>query len=165
MAIKNFWSLQVGEAVAADTLKSELGKDYEVFIPLNNELTGYDLLLVNNKNRKILKIQVKESRQYKEGQGWFKIDKDKVNGLVADFYIFIIYRIVNKNGNEKFEHPMLIVPSKVLREKSKGKKISKGKNNREEYNYNFKIFNNSASEDRDNKVDYSEYINNFKILK
>lgn len=167
MAIKNFWSLEVGEAVAADKLKSVLGKDYEVFIPLNNELKGYDLLLVNNKNRKMRKIQVKESRQYKEGHGWFQIDKDKVNGLVADFYIFIVYRIeIDKNGHEKLEHPMLIIPSKVLREKSKGKKISKDKNNKEKYNYNFKIYNkNSASEYRNSPVDYSKYVENFGILR
>ena len=52
MTLKNVWSLQVGEVIVADLLKKNLGKDYEIFIPLNNHLKDYDLVLMNQKTKK-----------------------------------------------------------------------------------------------------------------
>lgn len=45
--MKNFWSLQVGEAIAAEKLSRYLGKDFQVFFPLNSQLKDVDLLVVN----------------------------------------------------------------------------------------------------------------------
>lgn len=80
MTLKNIWSLPVGEVITADLIKRNLGKDYEIFIPLNNQLKDYDLVLMNQKTKKVAKIQVKESREYNLGMadGWFAIKNKKL---------------------------------------------------------------------------------------
>ena len=45
MTIKNLWSLNVDEVITAQKIKSELGKEYEVFFPINSQLKDIDLLL------------------------------------------------------------------------------------------------------------------------
>ncbi|HLD15033.1 MAG TPA: hypothetical protein VJB94_00435 [Candidatus Nanoarchaeia archaeon] len=162
MTLKNIWSLQVGEIIASDYIKKALGKSYEIFIPLNNQLKDYDLVLMNQKTKKVVKIQVKESREYNLGQanGWFSVSKDKVLNKVADFYIFLIYTAEDKEYKKMMTPRMLIIPSDILLDKSKNKKDRKNR-----FDYYFKIQKNKAWEDRDVMVDYSEYINNFNLLK
>ncbi len=164
MAIKNFWSLQAGEAIAIDLIKRNIGKKYELFMPLNNQLKNFDLVLMNLNTRKIATIQVKESREYTlgKGNGWFRISKEKVENKVADFYIFLIYISKKYENKSKIEAKTLIVPSGILLEKSKDKKTSKGK-----YTYYFKIQGRRSYEDRDNRkhpIDYSDYTDNFGLL-
>ena len=165
MAIKNFWSLQVGEVIVADLIRKHLGKDYEIFIPLNNQLKDIDLVVINLKTKKIATVQVKESREYAvgEGDGWFRIDEHKIKNKVADFYIFMIYSIQENETKLKMATKTLIIPSEVLLEKSKQKTARKGV-----YTYYFEIKGGKAQEDREdtkNPVDYSEYINNYDLLK
>ena len=38
MAIKNFWSLNVDEAILSDKLNKTLGKKYQVFFPVKSQL-------------------------------------------------------------------------------------------------------------------------------
>ena len=162
MTLKNVWSLQVGEVVVADLLKRNLGKDYEIFIPLNNQLKDYDLVLMNQKTRKIVKIQVKESREYNLGEcnGWFGISAKKVRDKVADFYVFIIYTAEENNHKMKMVCRSLVVPAEVLLEKSRSKIESKGG-----FDYYFKIMPEKAWEDREIEVDYSDYVNNFDLMR
>ena len=146
----------------ADLIKRNLGKDYEIFIPLNNHLKDYDLVLMNQKTKKIAKIQVKESREYNVGMadGWWGINKKKVFEKVVDFYVFLIYTAEEDGHKMKMRNRVLIVPSDVLFEKSKGKRESKGG-----FDYYFKIQKEEAWEDREEKIDYSEYIENYNLLK
>jgi hypothetical protein len=162
MTLKNVWSLQVGEVITADLIKKNLGKDYEVFIPLNNQLKDYDLVLMNKKTKKIATIQVKESREYNLGiaNGWFGINKQKVFDLVCDFYVFLVYT-ADKNGYKmKMGNRILVVPSRDLLNKSRHKLGSGGN-----FDYYFEIGKAEASENREIKTDYTKYINNFDLLR
>ena len=91
MTIKNLWSLNVDEVITAQKIKSELGKEYEVFFPINSQLKDIDLLVQNPKTGKSRAIQVKGSRTWnvkgsrrkKLGWGeinssWFKIKKSSI---------------------------------------------------------------------------------------
>ena len=162
MTLKNIWSLQVGEVITADLIKRNLGKDYEIFIPLNNQLKDYDLVLMNQKTKKVAKIQVKESREYNlgMGNGWFGVNKKKVFDKVADFYVFLIYTAEEDGHKMKMNNRVLIVPADVLLEKSKNKIESK-----ESFDYYFNIQEKKAWEHRNGLVDYSKYLNNFDLLK
>ncbi|KKK75481.1 hypothetical protein LCGC14_2873280 [marine sediment metagenome] len=88
--------------------------------------------------------------------------KQKVIDEVADFYVFLIYTAEKEGHKMKMENRALIVPSKILIEKSKHKK--EGKRDKA-FDYYFKIQEKWAWEDREDKIDYSDYINNFDLLK
>ena len=64
MTIKNLWSLNVDEVITAQKIKSELGKEYEVFFPINSQLKDIDLLLQHPRTGKSKSVQVKGSRTY-----------------------------------------------------------------------------------------------------
>lgn len=166
MTLKNMWSLPAGEVICADLIKKNLGRDYEVFIPLNNQLKDFDLLVINKKNKKVNTIQVKESREYDVGEanGWFEVSSNKVKNEVADIYMFLIYTAQEYKNKRRMECRVLIVPSNVLLKKSEKKKIGKDNN----YTYDFKIGEKEAFENRDNKkdpIDYSKYIHNFNLIR
>ena len=98
--VKNFWSLNVDEALVANWLKQKdtLGSDYEIFFPINAQLEYVDLIVFNKNNQKTVTIQVKSSQSYlvkDEPEDYWssghdiqleKIDPDKV-----DFFIFTCY--------------------------------------------------------------------------
>lgn len=169
MVIKNFWSLEVGEAFIADLIREKLGKKYQVFFPLNNQLKDFDLILVNTETKQFKTIQVKESREFLKYSynGWFIINKDKVDNEVADFYIFVIYGTIEHKNKVVINPKVLIVPSEKLKEKSQNKKPINEKSGLK-YHYGFNIQDNRAFDDRtgkQNPTDYSEYIDNFNLLK
>ena len=64
IAYKNFWSLNTDEAVVAGILRNATSKDVEVLMPLNAQMKGVDLYLLNIKTKNIITIQVKGSRAY-----------------------------------------------------------------------------------------------------
>lgn len=166
MAIKNFWSLNVGEVIVADLIKKNLGKDYTIFMPLDNQLKNIDLVLVNIKTKKLSTIQVKESREFTQflGNGWIIVNKEKVDNLVADFYTFLIYRTIEHEHHIKVKPEIIIVPSKVLKERSANKRVVKNK----DYYYFFKVSDKRAYDDhegRNSKIDYSDCLENFDLLK
>ena len=115
MAVKNFWSLNVDEAIVADKLQNEFKKlNWEVFFPLRSQLKDIDLLLVNLKNKKALTIQVKGSRTYLpqkrevvrfgDGQAaWFTVPRKKIfeTNYSVDCFIFLIH--LEKTGTTKRE--------------------------------------------------------------
>jgi hypothetical protein len=75
---------------------------FSVSIPLSRQQKGFDLLLVNEKNKKVITIQVKSSRTYLstkdtyefEFYSWFNVFDIKDN--VSDFYfLYMPYQIPN----------------------------------------------------------------------
>ena len=62
ISYKNFWSLNTDEAVVTGILKSETEKEVEVLMPLNAQMKGVDLFLMNIKNKRIFSVKVKGSR-------------------------------------------------------------------------------------------------------
>ncbi len=64
VSYKNFWSLNTDEAVVAGILRNKTKKEIEVLMPLNAQMKGVDLYLINTKTKKVATIQVKGSRAY-----------------------------------------------------------------------------------------------------
>ena len=63
-AYKNFWGLNADEAIVSGIIKSEAEKNAEVLMPMNAQMKGVDLVLMNVDTKKAVTIQVKGSRAY-----------------------------------------------------------------------------------------------------
>lgn len=128
---KNFWSLNVDEAVVAGKVQEAFRKQAHVFFPLNAQLKDVDLLITNLRNRKSISIQVKGSKafepspsqieKYGEGSvGWFFIPKGKIGKCSADYFIFLLHIISDdfskgKNRKRLTTHLLTIKPSALSR--------------------------------------------------
>ena len=110
MTIKNFWSLNVDEAIVADKLRTEFGKGYEVFFPVNSQLKDIDLIMYNLKTQKSISIQVKASKTHHDKKGTRKFGRPNTWSVLKtssifkttnkiDFIVFVIYdeNITSKN--------------------------------------------------------------------
>lgn len=96
--VKNFWSLNVDEALVANWLKNNLKKNYEVFFPINAQLEYIDLIVYNKQNKKTTTIQVKSSQSYiakdKDGDYWVsghRFESNKIKSKKVDFFIFTCF--------------------------------------------------------------------------
>lgn len=131
IAYKNFWSLNTDEAIVAGILRNKTSKDVEVLMPLNAQMKGIDLYLINNKTKKILTIQVKGSRAYEPkdnetmkygdgSAGWFFFKKEVVIDGTADYFCFLIYVLEQnkKQGRRLIKPHTILIPTKVLKESS-----------------------------------------------
>ncbi len=178
-AYKNFWSLNADEAVVAGIMRERTKRDIEVLIPLNAQMEGVDLYLINNKTKRVITIQVKGSRAYepsksevrkfKQGSaGWFLLDKDVINKATADYFCFLIYVIeeIKKIGRRIIVPHVILIPIKTLQKKSLEK--SQGT-----VRLNYKFWVNPITKetfDFSNKkvkrIDYSKFLdkNGFKII-
>ena len=87
MPIKNFWSLEPGEAMVAETMRRQL-PGWEIFFPVKD--IAVDLLAVREAGTsrgRMLTIQVKESKAYERRDrdvtpvdsviGWFVLNPKK----------------------------------------------------------------------------------------
>ncbi len=163
---KNFWSLNVDEAVVASILRDEFRGSGEVFFPFNAQMKDIDLVLMNCKNKKNITIQVKGSRAYEpskmeSGAGspcWFKLSKAHLDRLAADYLIFLLYTIrEGSNGRRQLESHTVTLPTSELQRLTRTyKKISKT------YHYNYYIWvdpvNNSAFDFRDERFELTKYL-------
>lgn len=142
--IKNFWSLNVDEALVANWLKEKL-KDCEVFFPVNFQFPDVDLIVYNSITTKTITIQVKSSQSYWEFDDesdqhyWASAQKfnlSKVDSDKVDFFIFSCYYSVssknvnNKTGPRNMKNYFVVFSTKKLKEyitKYKKLKIQKPK--------------------------------------
>jgi hypothetical protein len=173
---KNFWALNVDEAVVAGILRGAAGKNPEVFMPLNAQMKGIDLVLVNTERRKIALIQVKGSRAYEprhsetkrfgEGSGgWFYFPARVIQNSVADYFIFLIYVLEQTpaTGRRGIVPHTITIPTRTLRKLvERHKKLHGGK-----YSFYFRInpAKEEAVDDRDKVYMVSEYLDEKGILK
>lgn len=181
MAIKNFWSLNVDEALTVDKLQSELKhQNWEVFYPLRAQLKDIDLILYNLKSGTSFSIQVKGSRshtpakreiaRFGEGRnGWIMIKRDSIFKPTnkIDFFILLIHVEVQGKTKREIELHWLVLPTekfkKILLDSNKA--VGKGDL------YNFFIWinpqENKAIEysEWNNQIDLSPYLNNFDLIK
>ena len=128
-------SLNTDEAVVAGKLRDYFKQDVEVFIPLNAQLKDVDIIALNLKNRKTVTIQVKGSRAYEpsamrqnfgEGSaGWFFLSKEGIEQNTADFFVFLIYVIVEhvKQGRRYFEPHFITIKTDRFNELCRQYKI------------------------------------------
>jgi len=181
MVIKNIWSLNVDEAIVAEKIKKELGKEHEVFFPINSQLKDIDLLIQNPKTGKSKAIQVKGSRTWnlkgsrrkKLGWGdvsssWLTIKERSIFSTTnkIDFFIFVTHEPELSRQNRRIKQNFLIIPLEDFRKITKSKK-SPPKSG--DYWYYFVVKDKKAVDTRDTKsrdpIDFSKYLNNFDLLK
>lgn len=126
ISVRNFWSLNIDEAVVIGLLQKNTSEHIEIFMPLNSQMKDIDLVMVNTKANKLLKIQVKASKAYLPsenqidrfgfGSGTFiTINKNAIDNTIADFFVFLLYGIDNQNSknSEKITvSPYILVISK-----------------------------------------------------
>ena len=172
VAYKNFWSLNTDEAVVTGILRNHFKKKSEVFMPLNAQLKDIDLILANLKKKKFVTIQIKGSRAYepntseirkfgKDGSGgWFFISKKVVDSSAADFFVFLIYVLIenNKKGRRYIEPHTLTIPTKELKRLCLRYKKPHPLN----YSFYFRIHlsANKAFDWRDKEYNVSNYLDN-----
>ena len=130
-AYKNFWSLNTDEAVVTGILRGETAKNIEVLMPINAQMKGIDLVLMNVESKKTISIQVKGSKAYEPKKmesdefgdgsgGWFFLHEDVIQKATADYFIFLIYVIEQsmKTGRRYLEPHTITIPAKEISELS-----------------------------------------------
>ncbi len=156
---KNFWSLNVDEAIVAGKLQDYFKKSAQVCIPLNAQLKDVDLLVFVHKKRKGISIQVKGSKAYEPNKaqrqkygdsvGWFFIEGRKIKQSMADFFVFLVHVISDslKGANKKVitTHLITLTPDDLYKICRKKKVLHK------RYSFYFSIdpINKTAIEHRD----------------
>lgn len=178
LAYKNFWSLNTDEAVAAGILRGNTNKDVEVLMPMNAQMKGVDLVLMNVKTKKSITIQVKGSRAYEPSAkqikeygngsaGWFFFPEAVVTKATADYFVFLIYILEesSKKGRRVIEPHVIVIPTKDLQKKSSQCKKNHGKD-RLCYFMWINPKTKKAFDFRDKQIDLSKYLDKagFKLL-
>lgn len=170
VAYKNFWSLNTDEAVVAGILRGNTKKDMEVLMPMNAQMKGIDLVLMNVKNKKVVTVQVKGSRAYEPraremkeyghgSGGWFFFPEKVVSKATADYFAFLIYVLEesSKKGRRIIEPHVILIPTAILQQNCEKYKSTHG-----DKRYSFKIWVNPKTKEafdfRDEKIDFSEYL-------
>ncbi|MBF0523358.1 MAG: hypothetical protein HQL24_09940 [Candidatus Omnitrophica bacterium] len=178
-AYKNFWSLNVDEAVVTGILRDNLNKNVAVFMPASAQMKNVDLALINVVSKKIITVQVKGSRAYEprksevanfgEGSaGWFLLKSSVIHDCSADFFIFLIYVLEEnkKSGRRDIVPHTITIPAQELQRLCLLHK-RKAKGNR----YNLIIWINpkkkKAFDTQDRRFDLSDFLDNsgFQMLK
>ena len=169
VAYKNFWSLNTDEAVVSGILRSETSKNLEVLMPMNAQMKGIDLVLMNVDTKKAVTIQVKgskafepkknELKKYGHGNvGWFYLDEKVILGATAEYFIFLIYVIEEdvKIGRRTLSPHSVVIPTKKLQQLTKKYKKIHGKG----YSYYFWINpkTKEALDIRDQQFYVSDYL-------
>lgn len=167
-AYKNFWSLNIDEAIVAGILRSDTSM--EVLMPLNAQLKNIDLIIADINANRYITLQIKGSRAYEPKKnevrdyghgsaGWFFFDKDKIEKSSADYFIFLIYVIEESQeiGRRTLSPHTVTIPTKEL-----NKLVTKNKKVDQKGRYNFLIWinpeNKEAFDFRDTKYDLSKYL-------
>lgn len=132
IAYKNMWSLNTDEAVVTGILRNELPANYEVLMPMNAQMKGIDLVVVNILNKRLCTIQVKGSRafepsrkallQYGAGSGgWWFLDEKTINQATADYFIFLLYVLEDMSdlGRRILTPHSITIPTAKLQELTK----------------------------------------------
>ena len=125
MLIKAFYSLEPGEVLVGEEIKSRY-PSLQMFFPQEDK--SVDLMSIAA--RYPLTIQVKESRYYGDNpkvHSCRQIHKSKLEDLVeeVDFFVFITYVDLPKGNKMGFKKEFLIIPAHELAEMCHKKKSSK----------------------------------------
>ena len=178
MGIKNLWSLNVDEAILSEKIGKELGKEYQVFFPVNSQLKDIDLIIYNLKTQKTKSIQVKGSRTYvpKRSEAkklenartsWNVIKSESIFSPTneIDFFIFVLHQEDMKSSSRQIIQNYIVIPIKDFRNITKNEKEMRKTGH---YHYSFATLKKKAIEVNNTKnkgIDFSKYLNNFDLLK
>lgn len=164
MPVRNIWSLEPGECLAAEELLHKL--QCEVFFPAHD--TGIDLLAV--KGAKHVGIQVKESRYFdrRGGHSWHQVKHAKFLRRIVDFYIFLTYLpVLGEHKVSRFDNKFLVVPSSELEKRFAVKDSGK----RQIYSFYFHfeeetVWDQRVTVTRENPLtDYSEFLDAWELIR
>lgn len=168
-AYKNFWSLNIDEAVVTGILRDSTSRDIEVFMPINAQMKDIDLVLLNLRNKRFITIQVKGSRAFEPkikeirefGQGstgWFFFPKKNIERSKADYFIFLVYVIkeLKKSGRRIIEPHTITIPTKKLIELCRKYKNIHGKDR-----YSFYFWVNPNKKEAFDHRDKTYYVNDY----
>lgn len=178
MSLKNLWSLNIDEALAADRIKTELRRQYEVFFPTNAQLKNIDLILFNLSTKRSRTIQVKGSRTYEPrkaevnryGGGrsaWVTINRDQIlkTKNEIDFFVIVLHSLVDSKTRKEIQNDFLVVPAREMRKIVRKKKVRRGGK------YHFFIWidpQNKRSFDFNNserrQINLKSFLNNWALL-
>lgn len=176
VAYKNFWSLNTDEAVVSGILRDKTHKDVEVLMPMNAQMKGVDLVLMNVKTKRAVTIQVKGSRAFepKKGElkkhghgnvGWFYLEEKTIFNATAEYFIFLIYVIEEdvKIGRRTLSPHSIVIPTKRIQDLTKKYKKIHGKR----FSYYFWVNpkTKEALDIRDEQFYVSEYLDKFGFEK
>ena len=170
MAIKNFWSLNVDEAIVVDRIKEELGKNYEVFFPGNPRLKDIDLVVFDLKNGNAKTVQVKGSRSYlwdiNEQRSWHIVPKDSIfkPKNKVDFFIFIWHVVYETKKERSVKQAYLVIPINDFKRKLKAKPMRHNKTYHFAFWTDFKNKVDDARNPQSAKIDFSEFLDRFDLL-
>ena len=173
MAIKNFWSLSIDEAIAAEEIKRRLGKGYEIFFPVNSQLKDIDLIIFNLQSGRATTVQVKGSRSH-ENKGdqyaWIVVKERSIFDTTnkTDFFIFVWHVETHNQGKRNIEQAYIVIPISELKKICKTEKVKR----RTGY-YHFYFWTDlkkracdyPTEKNAKKEIDFSKYLNNFKLLK
>jgi hypothetical protein len=121
--MKNYYFLNPGEFFVSQQLALKR-PELRLYFPLRDQ--GCDLLAVDEKASRIVKIQVKESRAYpKKGRSWHQLKKGKIEA--ADIFVFVTYVPGSSEARLKFETQFIVIPKNNLIKMCSDKTASKGK--------------------------------------
>lgn len=178
-AYKNFWSLNIDEAVVAGILRNGTEKNIEVLMPLNAQMKGVDLYLINSINKKVVTIQVKGSKAYQPEKkevrdfgdgscGWFYFSEEVVDNATADFFIFLVYVIEEqaKKGRVSIEPHLILIPIDELKKRTHEYKKANGDGKLCYYIW-INPVTKEAFDFRNKKMDLSDFLDKkgFEIIK
>jgi hypothetical protein len=139
MPIKNFWSLEAGEAMVADELQHKLPR-WEVFFPIKD--VGVDLLAASGVGTNVVQVltfQVKESRAHPRRKNdltppntnvnWFSIDSAKMQRFQSrvNFYVFVCSHYDFVAARKNLVPSYMIIPSRELIRRLRSYSISTSK--------------------------------------
>lgn len=169
MTVRNFWSLQVDEAMVADKIKSI--KELEVFFPINSQLGDIDLIVYNMKKHKAATVQVKSSKSWKSGGYEYsgqRVPISKIDPKRVDYFVFACYfSSITKDQRTIKPRYVVIKTSKLLEIISKTKVVKKGT-----CKFSFNLYKGKIADfwdlksfiDKEKGIDYTSYLDNFKQL-
>jgi hypothetical protein len=156
--MKNYYILNPGEFFVSQQLALKR-PELRLYFPLRDQ--GCDLLAVDEKASRIVKIQVKESRAYpKKGRSWHQLKKGKIEA--ADIFVFVTYVPGSSEARLKFETQFIVIPKNNLIKMCSDKTASKGK-----YSFYFIKRGDRVFEEREAgkaPLDVSEYYDAWKLI-
>ena len=177
MPIKNFWSLNVDEAIFADELNARIRKhgrdELQVFFPINNQLKSIDLIIFNTKTRGTRTFQVKGSRSWSDENGseysWHQVKQNDIDPKKCDFFVFVTYNTKTEKRKLSIKPSFMIIKTdELLIIVKRDKKLGSGKT----YHFNFNLAGKWFADyrdlrphvNKDNGINFSRYFDNFTRL-
>lgn len=117
--MKPLFTIHAGEFVAGDYIERTFRR-VNVWVPTKD--TGVDLLVSDRKNKKVLSLQVKFSRDFLATHmaavfqkplracGWWTLNRQKVAASPADYWVFVLVGFARRSTDF-----VIITPAELLR--------------------------------------------------